>query len=55
MEEQRRVQESEIGRNTSGEGNQQNLPANTDTPSIKLPSITFLVNEISFDRYCHRF
>ncbi len=33
MEEQRRVQEAEIGRSSAGEGNQQNPPANTGTSS----------------------
>jgi len=31
MEEQRRVQEAEIGRSSAGEGPQQNPPANTAT------------------------
>jgi len=34
MEEQRRVQESEIGRGTGGEGGQQNPPTNTLTSSV---------------------
>jgi hypothetical protein len=33
MEEQRRVQEAEIGRSTGGDGNQQNPPTNTGTSS----------------------
>ena len=33
MEEQRRVQEAEIGRSTTAEGGQQNPPANTGTAS----------------------
>ncbi len=42
MEEQRRVQEAEIGRSTGGEGSQQNPPANTGTSSeIKLFSFFF--------------
>jgi hypothetical protein len=42
MEEQRRVQEAEIGRNTSGEGSQQNPPANTGTTS-KINSFFFVI------------
>ncbi len=42
MEEQRRVQEAEIGRSTGGEaGNQQNPPANTGTTS-KIKSFSCL-------------
>lgn len=33
MEEQRRVQEAEIGRGTGSEGGQQNPPSNTGTSS----------------------
>lgn len=33
MEEQRRVQEAEIGRGPGSEGGQQNPPANTGTSS----------------------
>lgn len=33
MEEQRRVQEAEIGRGTGSEGGQQNPPANTGSSS----------------------
>lgn len=33
MEEQRRVQEAEIGRGTGSEGGQQSVPANTGSSS----------------------
>ncbi len=39
MEEQRRVQEAEIGRSAAGEGGQPNPPANTGTSSGKIVSV----------------
>ncbi|CAF4338337.1 unnamed protein product, partial [Rotaria sp. Silwood2] len=40
MEEQRRVQEAEIGRSTDGEGGQQNSSANTGTSGPSLENLT---------------
>jgi hypothetical protein len=45
MEEQRRVQEAEIGRSTDTEGNQQIPSTNTGTSGIKL---LFFFDKISF-------
>lgn len=38
MEEQRRVQEAEIGRNTGSEGGQQNPPATSGKKLLYFPS-----------------
>ena len=40
MEEQRRVQEAEIGRGTGSEGGPQSVPANTGSTS-NIPDIPF--------------
>ncbi len=42
MEEQRRVQEAEIGRGTVGEGGQQNPSTNTGTSS-EINSVFFVI------------
>jgi hypothetical protein len=46
MEEQRRVQENEIGRSTTSEGAQQTVPANTGNRIV-----SFLFDEILFNRW----
>jgi hypothetical protein len=43
MEEQRRVQEAEIGRSSAGEGTQQNPPANTGTSSERNRSFSHYI------------